>query len=90
MLQKEREYNATKLKGISDSKAYGNTRTKKPLSTLYRLEIEQNVRKANKTGDFKAGYKVDTRLLQKVNIENNEDNIDINKEKNEKGIGVDD
>lgn len=45
LLKKERQYNQTKLEGTSDVKAYGSKRTMKDLSTLYRLEIEQNVRK---------------------------------------------
>lgn len=41
LLEKERKYNETKAAGISDTKAYGQKRTIKDLSTLYRLEIEQ-------------------------------------------------
>lgn len=44
LLEKEREYTATKMAGISDTKAYGSKRTRKDFSTLYRLKIEQQAR----------------------------------------------
>lgn len=44
LLEKERQYTATKMAGISDTEAYGNKRMSKDFSTLYRLEIEQLAR----------------------------------------------
>lgn len=53
LLEKEKQYNETKALGISDAKAYGKRRTIKDLSTLYRLEIEQNVRERNQSSSQK-------------------------------------
>lgn len=44
LLEREKSYNATRMAGISDSKAYGTRKAIKDLSTLYRIKIEKNAR----------------------------------------------
>lgn len=48
LMEREKQYTQSRMQGISDTKAYGNRRTVKELSTLYRIKLE-NLAKTNET-----------------------------------------
>ena len=52
LMEKERQYTQTRMQGISDTEAYGNRRTVKDLSTLYRIKLETIARTSKEQSDL--------------------------------------